>query len=243
MTLPSTIACGNIIRPTLNFNWYAVPDSSRGNYHSVHNKSHNKHLENDFIIHCASIKLSCDPSEKNTRAHTHTHACSIIVMKWKLYYAYDRVLIWWWAVRGRMRSCLIGRCVIARQAAALDGGSSETPSSWSHYPNMFCFSNKWMAQESKYQKCIALHNGIPSEQGHVTMGHSRLPVLSLSICQWTWPPQLQQWGIQQHKHLAPRHRATTCAPAAFIFVVIFKDDILACRPLLLSLPWLFSTVV
>lgn len=45
MTLPSTIACGNIIRPTLNFNWYAVPDSSRGNYHSVHNKSHNKHLE------------------------------------------------------------------------------------------------------------------------------------------------------------------------------------------------------
>lgn len=117
------------------------------------------------------------------------------------------------------------------------------PSSWSHYPNMFCFSNKWMAQESKYQKCIALHNGIPSEQGHVTMGHSRLPVLSLSICQWTWPPQLQQWGIQQHKHLAPRHRATTCAPAAFIFVVIFKDDILACRPLLLSSPWLFSTVV
>lgn len=38
-----------------------------------------------------------------------------------------------------------------------------------------------MAQKSKYQKCIALHNGIPSEQGHVTMGHSQLPVLSLSM--------------------------------------------------------------
>lgn len=72
MTLPSTIACGNIIRPTLNFNWYAVPDSSRGNYHSVHNKSHNKHLENDFIIHSASIKVSYDPSETHTRAHA-TH--------------------------------------------------------------------------------------------------------------------------------------------------------------------------
>lgn len=66
MTLPSTIACGNIVRPTLNFNWYAVPDSSRGNYHSVHNKSHNKHLENDFIIHSASIKVSNDPSEIHT---------------------------------------------------------------------------------------------------------------------------------------------------------------------------------
>lgn len=66
MTLPSTIACGNIVRPTLNFNWYAVPESSRGNYHSVHNKSHNKHLENDFIIHSASIKVSNDPSETHT---------------------------------------------------------------------------------------------------------------------------------------------------------------------------------
>lgn len=71
MTLPSTIACGNIIRPTLNFNWYAVPDSSRGNYHSVHNKSHNKHLENDFIIHSASIKVSYDPSETHTRCTEH----------------------------------------------------------------------------------------------------------------------------------------------------------------------------
>lgn len=71
MTLPSTIACGNIIRPTLNFNWYAVPDSSRGNYHSVHNKSHNKHLENDFIIHSASIKVSYDPSETHTWCTEH----------------------------------------------------------------------------------------------------------------------------------------------------------------------------
>lgn len=53
-----------------------MPDSSRGNYHSVHNKSHNKHLENDFIIHSASIKVSYDPSE------THTHGTGgVIVMK------------------------------------------------------------------------------------------------------------------------------------------------------------------
>lgn len=30
------------------------------------------HLENDYIIHCASIKVSCDPSETHKRAHTHT---------------------------------------------------------------------------------------------------------------------------------------------------------------------------
>lgn len=181
MTLPSTIACGNIVRPTLNFNWYAVPESSRGNYHSVHNKSHNKHLENDFITHSASVKVSYDPSETPGEA----------VMKWKLYYAYDGMLIWQWAVRRYTSACmcLIGRCVNA------------APQPWmeEHWDLLFpeaiiqiCSvfqTNEWH-EKAKYQNCIALHNGIPSEQGHVTMSHSPLPVLSLSICQWTWPPAL-----------------------------------------------------
>lgn len=128
---------------------------------------------------------------------------------------------------------------------ALDGAALRPPLfSWSHYPNMFCFSKQMSGtkKKSKYQKCIALHNGIPSEQGHVTMGRSRLPVLSLSICQWTWPPQLQQWAIQQQKPLATRHSHCR-SKAPFIFVVIFKDDIVACRPLPLSSRLLFSAVV
>lgn len=143
MTLPSTIACGNIVRPTLNFNWYAVPDSSRGNYHSVHNKSHNNHLENDFIICCASIKVSSGKMHMVGRNGDEMRSIDI--------FGED--------VR------LIGRC-------------------WMHlFPatviKISCLSSKWMAQ--KNQKWIGPHNGIPSEQGHATMGHFRLPVLSLSI--------------------------------------------------------------
>lgn len=127
MTLPSTIACGNIIRPTLNFNWYAVPGSSWGNYHSVHNKNHNMHLENDYIIHCASIKVSCDPSEKHTHTHIRARArcCSIIAMKWKPYYAYDWMLIWWF----RYAAGMIGRCVglFLMQRCSLGWRCSETP--------------------------------------------------------------------------------------------------------------------
>lgn len=35
------------------------------------------HLENDFIIHGASIKVSCDPSETHIHTYTHTlqHNC------------------------------------------------------------------------------------------------------------------------------------------------------------------------
>lgn len=195
MTLPSTIACGNIIRPTLNFNWYAVPDSSRGNYHSVHNKSHNKHLENDFIIHSASIKVSYDPSE--THIHTRTHARRVIVMKWKLYYAYDRMLIWWWAVRGcaSARARLIGRCVKAAPQPWMEE-LWDLPSFLKSLSKYVLFFSSSLRQMNGTQKKIKISkNVLPfimvfPEQGHATIGHSRLPVLSLFIRHWTWPPQL-----------------------------------------------------
>lgn len=65
-----------------------MPNSSRGNYHSVHNKRHNKHLENDFIIHGASIKVSYDPSETHTRGAAE-HNCdemkTILCILWNAY--------------------------------------------------------------------------------------------------------------------------------------------------------------
>lgn len=139
MTLPSTIACGNIIRPTLNFNWYAVPGSSWGNYHSVHNKSHNMHLENDCIIHCASIKVFCDPSETRARTHTHTHTRTL------LQYNCDEVktvlCIWLNAyLMVQVAAGMIDSCVgLVCSASALDGGAPRPCFSWSHYPNMFLF--------------------------------------------------------------------------------------------------------
>lgn len=117
---------------------------------------------------------------------------------------------------------------------------SETPFSWNCYQNRLCFSSKWMAQKSKYQKWIAPHNGIPSEQGHVTMGHFQLPVLSLSI-----PVDVTSFSFNNG---APSTISTvflpnTCLKVAFIFVVIFKDDILACRSPLLSPRDYFLSVV
>lgn len=97
MTLPSTVACGNIVRPTLNFNWYAVPDSSWGNYHSVHNKSHNNHLENDFIICHASIKVSSDPLEMHMVERNGDEMRGIENMWWK-----ELLMVGW----VRMHMCL-----------------------------------------------------------------------------------------------------------------------------------------
>lgn len=103
------------------------------------------------------------------------------------------------------------------------------------------FLSKWIAHTEKnikVSKCIAPHNGNPSEQGHVTMGHSQLPVLSMSMPMDVTStvftmghPSTSAWLLST---------ATPRSEVAFIFVVIFKDDILARRPPPLFSAWLFS---
>lgn len=240
MTLPSTIACGNTVRPTLNFNWNAAPDSSRGNYHSVHNKSHNKHLENDFITIAASIKVSSDPLETQTMQRA---------QRWWNENCFTHAIEYSFEGGGCEDAHLLGRawlaCVVLR--CSLGWRSSETffPRAIIQICSVFFiylfFLSKWLAHtyKSKYQKCIGPHNWNPSEQGHVTMGHSQLPVLSLSMpMDVTSTILFLQWDISTSAWLLST--ATPCSEVAFIFVVIFKDDILACRPPPLFSAWLFS---
>lgn len=66
------------------------------------------------------------------------------------------------------------------------------------------------------------------EQGRATMGHSRLPVLF----PLNTPVDVTSAALTMGSARSKRAWlvATTCSVVAFIFVVIFKDDILPCRP-------------